>query len=79
MSEKTMNDLWRDAINNPPPNGVIVIVEGGLAKRVTGGEWLTGMSEPLFTRPIEWAVERWMPFPVYNNTRTAKETGKVAA
>ena len=65
MTENTMNDLWRDAIKNPPPNGVMVIVEGGIAKRTTGGEWFTGMEEPVFSRRIEWTVERWMPFPVY--------------
>jgi len=54
---------WRDAIKNPPANGVPVIVKGGLAMRKTGGVWYTGMEEPLYQRPIEWQVTHWQPLP----------------
>lgn len=46
-----------------PENGVPVIVSGGLAMRKTGGEWFTGMEEPLYMRKIEWEVTHWMPLP----------------
>lgn len=46
-----------------PENGVPVIVSGGIAMRKTGGEWFTGMEEPLFQRPLEWEPKWWMKIP----------------
>lgn len=46
-----------------PPNGVPVIVCGGVAMMKTGGEWFSGMEEPLFERPLEWTPTWWMKIP----------------
>lgn len=46
-----------------PPKGVPVIVAGGVAMLKTGGEWFTGMEEPLFQRSLEWSPMWWAPIP----------------
>jgi len=45
------------------PKGVPVLVAGGVAMKKTGGQWFTGLEEPLFQRPIEWKVTWWAPIP----------------
>ena len=45
------------------PKGVPVLVYGGVAMLKTGGEWFTGMEEPLFTRRLEWEPDCWWPLP----------------
>jgi hypothetical protein len=45
-----------------PQEGVTVLVSGGVAQ-YRYGQWYTGMEEPLFQRPIQWEVTKWMPIP----------------
>lgn len=52
-----------DTSHKMPPDGVPVIVAGGTAMRKTGGEWFTGMEEPLFQRPLQWEPLWWAPIP----------------
>ena len=52
-----------DTKDRMPPKGVPVIVCGGTAMLKTGGEWFTGMEEPLFQRRIEWEPLWWAPIP----------------
>lgn len=43
-----------------PVEGQFVIVEGGIAQ-YRDGVFYTGMEEPRYTRPIQWAVAWWLP------------------
>ena len=52
---------WRP--ENEAPKGVPVIVRGGLAMKKTGGEWFSGMEEPLYQRSLQWKPDCWMPLP----------------
>lgn len=52
-----------DCADRLPPKGVAVIVAGGVAMMKTGGEWFTGMEEPLFGRPLEWVPKWWAAIP----------------
>ena len=56
----------RRTANVMPPKGVPVLVAGGVAMLKTGGEWFTGMEEPLFQRPLEWTPKWWAKIPVDN-------------
>lgn len=51
------------ASESPPPKGVPVIVTGGVAVMKTGGEWFTGMEDPIYQRPLEWTPEWWAYIP----------------
>ena len=55
-------EAYRTA-DKTPPNGVPVLVTGGVAMRKTGGEWFTGMEDPLYQRPLEWTPEWWAFIP----------------
>lgn len=55
------------------PKGVPVIVAGGIAMQKTGGEWYTGMEEPLFMRRLEWQPKWWMPIPTNNDALTGQK------
>jgi hypothetical protein len=44
----------------PPREGQYVFVEGGIAQ-YRNGVFYTGMEDPRWTRPIQWAVEWWLP------------------
>jgi len=46
-----------------PPNGVPVIVCGGIAVRKTGGEWFTGMEDPRYERELGWTPSWWAHIP----------------
>ena len=48
------------------PKGVPVLVAGGIAMRKTGDEWLSGMCEPAFSRPLTWQPQWWAPIPQQN-------------
>lgn len=52
--------------HNTPPKGVPVLVAGGIAMIKTGGEWFTGMEEPLFTQPLDWEPKWWAHLPIEN-------------
>ena len=52
---------WRP--ESKAPKGVPVIVRGGLAMKKTGGEWFSGMEEPLYQRPLQWKPDCWMFIP----------------
>jgi hypothetical protein len=45
------------------PKGIPVIVAGGVAMQKTGGQWFSGMEEPLYQRQLEWIPTWWMPIP----------------
>lgn len=49
-----------------PPEGVPVIVAGGIAMLKTDGKWYTGMEEPLFQRALEWTPKWWMKITELN-------------
>lgn len=49
------------------PKGVPVLVSGGIAMRKTGGVWFSGMTEPAFTRPLNWTPEWWSNIPQAND------------
>ena len=62
----------REASRQPietAPKGVPVLVAGGLAMKKTGGEWFSGMEEPLYQRPLQWSPTWWMPIPRDNARR----------
>ena len=44
----------------PPAEGQIVFVEGGVAQ-YRNGEFFTGMEDPRYGRPIQWEVKWWLP------------------
>jgi hypothetical protein len=50
-----------------PPKGVTVIVAGGPAMLKTGGEWFSGIEEPMFTRTLQCTPEWWAYFPTDND------------
>lgn len=56
----------RQTAEELPPKGVPVLVAGGVAMMKTGGEWFTGMEEPLFQRPLKWTPKWWMKIPNEN-------------
>ena len=62
------SDIGRQPIETAP-KGVPVIVAGGVAMQKTGGEWFTGMEEPLYQRPLQWEPTWWMPIPTDNTRR----------
>lgn len=45
------------------PEGIPVLVPGGIAMQKTGGEWFTGMEEPMYQRRIKWDVTCWKHLP----------------
>ena len=45
--------------NCKPPKGVLVIVAGGVAKYMTGGEWRSGHNGRL----LAWEPLWWAPIP----------------
>jgi GTP-dependent phosphoenolpyruvate carboxykinase len=49
------------------PKGVPVLVSGGVAMLKTGGVWVSGMSEPAFTRELNWKPEWWASIPQEND------------
>lgn len=51
--------LWIPVTNKLPPIDTLVIVEGGLARYMGFGKWLSFQSN----RQIEWKVTHWLPFP----------------
>lgn len=51
-----------------------VLVAGGIAMRTAGGEWLSGMCEPPFSRKLQWTPEWWAPTPHQNDAPTGAET-----
>lgn len=53
--------------NELPPKGVPVIVAGGTAMLKTGGEWFSGMEEPLYQRPLAWKPQWWARIPTDND------------
>ncbi len=53
---------WINAHEEPPQEGAVVLVAGGVAQ-YRDGIWYTGMEEPLYQRPIEWDVKWWMAIP----------------
>lgn len=46
-----------------PPNGVLVVVAGGVARRKTGGEWFSGING----RKLNWEPKWWIPIPGDND------------
>lgn len=42
-----------------PPKGVLVVVAGGVARYLTGGEWRSGLNG----RPLAWEPKWWAPIP----------------
>lgn len=48
------------------PKGIPVLVDGGVAMKKTGGEWFTGMEEPMFQRPLQWEPTFWIPLDAFN-------------
>lgn len=64
----TMKPIERIATADElPPNGVPVIVCGGIAMRKTGGEWFTGMEDPRYERQLEWEPTWWARIPTYDD------------
>ena len=53
---------WISVEDKLPEEFITVIVPGGIAQ-YKGGNWYTGMEEPLFLRQIVWEVPYWMPLP----------------
>jgi hypothetical protein len=49
------------------PKGAPVLVSGGIAMLKTGGVWVTGMSDPPFTRELNWTPEWWAAIPQEND------------
>jgi len=49
-----------------PAKGVPVLVAGGVAMLKTGGEWFSGMEEPLFQRRLVWTPTWWAAIPNSN-------------
>ena len=52
------------------PKGAPVLVAGGIAMLKTGGTWVSGMSEPPFTRELDWTPEWWANIPQGNEPLT---------
>lgn len=52
------------------PKGVPVMVAGGVAMLKTGGVWVTGMCEPMFSRELNWTPEWWSNIPQGNEPLT---------
>ncbi len=48
------------AMRSVPSNGQIVFVHGGVAQ-YRDGVFYTGMDDPRWARPIQWAIEWWLP------------------
>jgi len=53
---------WISTLDRFPAKHQKVIVPGGMAQ-YRGGLWYSGMEEPMFQRPIQWEVTRWMQLP----------------
>ena len=49
------------------PNGVPVLIAGGIAMKKTGGEWFTGMDDKPFTRQLNWEPKWWACIPQQND------------
>lgn len=65
-----MNDRIYPLQQMPPstaPKGAPVLVAGGIAMKKTGGVWYSGMCEPPFSRPLEWAPQWWANIPQQND------------
>tara|TARA_R110002072_G_scaffold100778_9_gene222061 strand:+ start:6218 stop:6427 length:210 start_codon:yes stop_codon:yes gene_type:complete len=60
-SDKSITQSWQPI--ETAPKGVPVLVAGGLAMQKTGGEWFSGMEEPLYRRMLQWTPTHWMPLP----------------
>ena len=53
------------------PNGVPVLVCGGVAMRKTGDEWFSGLGDVdniPFSRPLEWRPAWWAYLPNKNES-----------
>jgi hypothetical protein len=50
------------------PKGVAVLIAGGVGMRKTGNEWFSGMSNPPFSRPLEWQPKWWAYIPNDNES-----------
>ncbi len=71
VEEATMPVSGKQPIETAP-KGIPVIVAGGIAMQKTGGEWFTGMEEPLYQRPLQWQPKWWMPIPMDNDAAGVK-------
>lgn len=49
------------------PNGVPVLIAGGIAMKKTDGKWFSGMCEPAFSRELNWEPEWWANLPQQND------------
>ena len=54
-----------------PPKGVLVVVAGGVAKYLTGGDWRSGINGRL----LAWEPKWWAPIPGDNVDPVAKRRG----
>ena len=54
---------WHDAELDPPVEGQIVLVHGGVAV-YRDGVFYTGMEVPQYQRPIQWTVTHWAALPI---------------
>tara|TARA_R110000772_G_scaffold45492_1_gene104211 strand:- start:2545 stop:2985 length:441 start_codon:yes stop_codon:yes gene_type:complete len=55
------------------PKGVPVLIAGGVAMLKTGGDWYTGMYEPMFSRKLNWSPEWWANIPNGNEPHPLSE------